>query len=373
MNYEMKVLIQLGINAKASDIHLYVGESPTLRVDGAMVPIEGPELTPDDTKKFTEEIMPPEHLESLKKYKEADFALSLPKNDEARHIRLRANIFSSMGNYGIVLRLIYNDILPIDDIGFPNVQIIKELLNAPRGLILVTGPTGSGKSTTLAAMIDWINSSREKHIITIEDPIEYIHQHKKCLITQRELGHDTPSFERAIVGSLRQDPDVILVGEMRDLPTVEATVSAAETGHLVLSTLHTTGAARTVDRIIDVFPETSKELVRMQLASNLIGVISQVLCRRAEGSGRVSAFEIMLRTDSISNLIREKKTFRIQSELEVGHNLGMTTLDKNLIQLCQKGIISIDEALSKAQAPIEMAAMLKQNAPVIAPKKKGWF
>ncbi|MDR1665750.1 MAG: PilT/PilU family type 4a pilus ATPase, partial [Puniceicoccales bacterium] len=331
MAYEITALIRAAVDAKASDIHLYVDQRPAFRVDGLITLIEGPRLEAGDIQRFAQEIVPTDGWERIQAEKEIDFAIPLSQEDsDTSSIRLRANVFYSKGNFGIVLRIVRSDIMAIEDIGFHNVEVIKRLVSSPRGLILVTGPTGSGKSTTLAAMIDWINSTEEKHIVTIEDPIEYIHPHKKCLISQRELGKDTPSFSRAIVGGMRQDPDIILVGEMRDLATVEAAVSAAETGHLVLSTLHTTGSARTVDRIIDIFPESGKELVRMQLASNLVAVISQVLCRNINGMGRTAAFEIMVRSDSISNLIREKKTFRIQTELETGSNVGMIPLDKSL-------------------------------------------
>ena len=233
----------------------------------------------------------------------------------------------------------------------------------------MVGPTGSGKSTTLAAMINFINKNFKKHIITIEDPIEFIYQRKLSIITQRELGKDTPSFQKALAGALRQDPDVILVGEMRDLVTIEAAVSAAETGHLVLSTLHTTGSTRTVDRIIDVFPDSSKELVRNQLAANLLGVISQVLCKKKDDIGRVPAFEVMIHTDAIGSLIRENKTYRISTELEINQQLGMMPLDKHLVQLCHEGQISEEEALKKALLPKEMRERF-QLTPV---KKKGLF
>lgn len=372
MSYDIKVLVQLAINAKASDIHLHVGESPALRVDGSIVHLEGPVLTPAETERLAQEIVPEKAWASFKLSKEVDFALTLEEINQT--VRLRSNVFLAKGHYTIVLRLIYKNVLSIENIGFPSVDVVKNLLKSPRGLIIITGPTGSGKSTTLAAMIDWLNKTQEKHIITIEDPIEYLHDHKKSLITQRELGYDTPSFQRAIVGALRQDPDILLVGEMRDLQTIEATVSAAETGHLVLATLHTTGAARTVDRIVDVFPEGSKELVRTQLASNLVAVISQVLCKKKDGAGRVPAFEIMTRSDSISNLIRERKTFRIQSELEVGQNQGMLTLDRHLFELYKKGLISEDEVLSKAQLPQELMSLLQNPQSVsVTQKKKGLF
>jgi twitching motility protein PilT len=381
MEYTPKSLIPFGIDMRASDIHLNVGSTPTLRIDGMISPIQGPSLDADDVRSFVDEIVPQKLKEELRTNGEIDFALSIKTEGEARHFRLRVNVFSSRGDYGVVLRIINNEIVPLDAIGFPDLKVIHELISMPRGLILITGPCGSGKSTTLASMIDWINDSRKAHIVTIEDPIEYVHTHKKCIVSQREVGPDTPSFDRAIVGAMRQDPNVILVGEMRDLPTVLAAVSAAETGHLVMSTLHTTGAARTVDRIVDIFPDSGKELVRTQLASNLVAVISQVLCRRATGSGRVAAFEVMVRTDSIANLIREKKTFRIHSEIEVGHGAGMISLDKHLAQLFNKNVIAREEAIAKAQFPDLMVEKLKKGTVELKPhqppkapvEKKGWF
>lgn len=371
MGYDINILVKMAVNARASDIHLHAGDSPAMRVDGNIVHIEGSKLTADDTERIAHAITPKNLLDSLAINKDADFSMTFPELHLS--MRFRTNVFFAKGCYSIVIRLVYENMLTIDTVGFPSVDVIKNLLVSPRGLIIVTGPTGSGKSTTLAAMVSWLNKTQEKHIITIEDPIEYIHNHERCLISQRELMSDTPSFKRAIIGALRQDPDILLVGEMRDLDTVEATVSAAETGHLVFSTLHTTGSSRTVDRIIDVFPEGSKELVRTQLASNLVAVISQVLCKKKDGIGRVPAFEIMVRTDSVSNLIREGKTFRIASELEVGSAYGMIPLDRHLYDLCMAGVIAQEEAISKAQAPKELAARLGMDLKSSSAKKKGIF
>jgi twitching motility protein PilT len=234
------------------------------------------------------------------------------------------------------------------DIGLPDK--IRELLYRPRGLILVTGPTGSGKSTTLASMVNYINETRDGHIITIEDPIEYYHNHKRCIVTQREVHVDVPSFSEAIRRALRQDPDVILVGEMRDLETIEAAISAAETGHLVFGTLHTNSAAKTVDRIVDAFPANMKDMIRTQLASSLVAVISQVLCKKI-GGGRIAAYEIMVNTTSIGSLIRENKTFRITSDIQTGAQLGMITMDTHLMSLVNRELVTPDEALEKAQDP----------------------
>jgi twitching motility protein PilT len=243
------------------------------------------------------------------------------------------------------------------DIGLPD--HVKELLTRPRGLILVTGPTGSGKSTTLASMVNWINEHRDGHIITVEDPIEYYHEHKNCIVTQREVGNDTPSFSEALRGALRQDPDVILVGEMRDLETIEAAVSAAETGHLVFGTLHTTGSARTVDRIVDAFPEATKDQIRTQLASSIVSVISQVLLKKKSG-GRVAAFEIMVTTTSIAALIRENKTYRIASEIQTGAQYGMISLDAHLSSLVNRGIVDPNVALEKSQNPNELKQKFRE-------------
>jgi twitching motility protein PilT len=269
--------------------------------------------------------------------------------------RFRVSVLKSKGNYGMVLRQIPNRMFGLRDIGMPDK--IRELLYRPRGLILVTGPTGSGKSTTLASMINYVNENRDGHIITIEDPIEYYHMHKRCVVTQREVHVDVPSFSEAIRRALRQDPDIILVGEMRDLETIEAAISAAETGHLVFGTLHTNGAAKTVDRIVDAFPANMKDMIRTQLASSLVAVISQVLCKKI-GGGRVASYEIMVNTSSIASLIRENKTFRITSDIQTGANLGMIALDTHLMNLVNRELVSPDEALEKAQDPVLMREKL---------------
>jgi twitching motility protein PilT len=262
----------------------------------------------------------------------------------------------------MVLRTISNKLYDLAQIGLPDK--ILELLVRPRGLILVTGPTGSGKSTTLASMINWINENRDGHIITIEDPIEYYHEHKRCLITQREVGSDVPNFAEAIRGALRQDPDIILLGEMRDLETIEAAIGAAETGHLVFATLHTTGAARTVDRIVDVFPADAKDQVRTQLASSILAVISQVLCPKV-GGGRVAGYEIMIATTSVRALIRENKTFRIPSEIQTGARHGMIAMDTHLMSLVTRGLVKPEDALEKSQMPDDLRArMVEAGIPV---------
>lgn len=353
MAYDMKQLLDQMVEQGASDLHLQVNEAPTFRLQGSLQSQAGEKLTSVDTKSLFESIASDAQQEAFAKKNGADFAFSF--EDKAR---LRVSVLRSKGSIGMVLRQIPNEILDLDVIGLP--QSIKSLISRPRGLFLVTGPTGSGKSTTLASMINWINENRKDHIITIEEPIEYYHSHKNCVITQREVGDDVPSFADALRGALRQDPDVILVGEMRDLETIEAAISAAETGHLVFGTLHTTGAARTVDRIIDAFPASSKEQIRAQLASSLLAVVSQVLCEKT-GGGRVAAFEIMVTTNSISQLIRENKTYRIASDIQTGGNKGMVGLDANLLKLYNNNHISAEVALSKCQAHDDMREKLIQN------------
>ncbi|MCX6933593.1 MAG: type IV pilus twitching motility protein PilT, partial [Verrucomicrobia bacterium] len=317
MNYDMNDLLDLVVEQNASDLHLQVGQPPTLRLSGSMLPIDGPALTPDDTEKLMQSVTPDSHISNVKLNGGCDFGFAFGEK-----ARFRVSVLRAKGYYGLVLRQIPFKIFGLRDIGLPDK--IRELLYRPRGLILVTGPTGSGKSTTLASMINYVNENRDGHIITIEDPIEYYHSHKRCVITQREVHVDVPSFSEAIRRALRQDPDIILVGEMRDLETIEAAISAAETGHLVFGTLHTNSAAKTVDRIVDAFPANMKEMIRTQLASSLVAVISQVLCKKI-GGGRVAAYEIMVNTTSIATLIRENKSFRISSDIQTGANLGMIT------------------------------------------------
>ena len=350
MSYEMNELLELVVDQGASDLHLQVNQPPTLRIGGGMVPIEGHALTPLDTEQLMLSITPDNHQQNVKLNGGADFGFAYMEK-----ARFRVSVLKSKGNYGIVLRQIPNKMFGLRDIGLPDK--IRELLYRPRGLILVTGPTGSGKSTTLASMINYINESRDGHIITIEDPIEYYHPHKHCIVTQREIGIDVPSFSEAIRRALRQDPDIILVGEMRDLETIEAAISAAETGHLVFGTLHTNGAAKTIDRIVDAFPANMKDMIRTQLASSIVAVISQVLCKRI-GGGRIAGYEIMVNTTSIASLIRENKTFRISSDIQTGANLGMITMDSHLMSLVNRELVTADEALEKSQDPLVMREKL---------------
>ena len=343
MSYEMNDLLDLMVDQGASDLHLQVGQPPTLRLSGSMMPIDGAPLTPADTEKLMLSITPDSHVSNVKLNGGADFGFAFGEK-----ARFRVSVMKAKTNYGMVLRQIPYKMFGLRDIGLPDK--IRELLFRPRGLILVTGPTGSGKSTTLASMVNYMNESRDGHIITIEDPIEYYHTHKRCVVTQREVHVDVPSFSEAIRRALRQDPDVILVGEMRDLETIEAAISAAETGHLVFGTLHTNSAAKTVDRLVDAFPANMKDMIRTQLASSLVAVVAQVLCKKI-GGGRIAAYEIMINTTSIGSLIRENKTFRITSEIQTGANLGMITMDTHLMALVNRELVTPDEAVDKAQDP----------------------
>ena len=352
MSYEMNDLLEIVVEQHASDLHLAVGQAPTLRLSGSMTPVDGPALTPMDTENLMLAITPDVHVQNVKLNGGADFGFAYL--DKAR---FRVSVLKSKGNFGLVLRQIPNKMFGLREIGLPDT--IRELLYRPRGLIVVTGPTGSGKSTTLASMVNYINENREGHIITIEDPIEYYHDHTRCIVTQREIGIDVPNFSEAIRRALRQDPDVILVGEMRDLETIEAAISAAETGHLVFGTLHTNGAAKTIDRIVDAFPANMKDMIRTQLAGSIQAVLSQVLCKKI-GGGRIGAFEIMLNTTSIASLIRDNKTFRINSDIQTGASLGMITLDTHLMSLVNRELVSADEALDKAQDPVIMREKLIQ-------------
>jgi len=348
-------LLQLVVDEGASDLHLSVGIPPVIRLHGRMIPLEADPLTADDTERLMKSISSESHQQQLRENGGTDFGFGF-----GEQARFRVSIFKQKGRVGLVLRQIPSTLLTLDEIGLSSQ--VKELLFKPRGLILVTGPTGSGKTTTLASMINVINEERDAHIITVEDPIEYYHSHKRSVVTQRELGVDVPSFAEAIKRGLRQDPDVILVGEMRDLETMEAAITAAETGHLVFATLHTTGAARTVDRIVDAFPTNQQEQIRTQLASSIVAVISQLLMVRQDARGRMAAFEIMISTPSIQALIRDNKTFRITSDIQTGARWGMVTLDAYLYTLFENGRISYEDLITKAQDPQSLLQKLEQDA-----------
>lgn len=349
------------INAEASDIHICVGRPVTYRLCGDLQSVGDRSLGPQDTEALAKEITTETQRKKIEEVGGIDFGFSF--KDKAR---FRVSCYKQQGHYSIVLRLLPSRFFSFQEIGLPP-QLI-EVLNLPRGLVLVTGPTGSGKTTTLATMLNYINENFPTHIITAEDPIEFVHKHKKSLITQREVGEDVPTFSEAIIRSLRQDPDVILIGEMRDLLTMEAAIRAAETGHLVFSTLHTTGAARTVDRIIDVFPAHQQPQIRIQLAATIVAVISQVLIPMIDGKGRVAAYEIMFATPAIRNLIREGKTYQILSEIQTGSRYGMIMLDEHLKHLYAQGIISYDSALEVAVDTRELGLQLSKIQPAKAKK-----
>ena len=324
-----------------------------LRVHGDLQPLDMPVLEPEDTELLMKTICTEAQMESVQNNGGADFGL--PFEDRAR---FRVSVFKQKGRIGLVLRQIPNEMIPLKKIGLP--EEINELLYKPRGLILVTGPTGSGKTTTLTSMLNFINENRACHIITIEDPIEFYHNHKKSVVTQREIGADVPSFAEAIRRALRQDPDVILVGEMRDLETMGAAITAAETGHLVFGTLHTTGSASTVDRMVGAFPTDQQGQIRMQLSVGLVAVISQLLIPRIDKPGRVAAFEIMVNTPSIASMIRDGNTHRITSDIQTGAKYGMRTLDSHLLELYTSGMISYEEFISKSRDPDTQLEKIKE-------------
>ena len=327
----------------ASDLHIVVGQPPVLRLHGRLVKLETKVLEPDDTVALMRSITPDRCQQELQQSGSADFGMAY--GDKAR---FRCSVFKQRGNTSMVLRQIPNKLMTLEQLNTP--PIITDLIMRSRGLILVTGPTGCGKSTTLAACIDYLNDNVDHHIITIEDPIEFYHNHKKSTVNQREVGVDVPTFSEAIRRSLRQDPDVILVGELRDLETIEAAITAAETGHVVFGTLHTSSAAGTINRIIDVFPSNQQEQIRTQLSTAIIGILAQQLLPRIQG-GRVAAYEMLVVTSAIANLIRENKTFRITSSIQTGHKLGMQLLDEHLFKLWKDGIVVKEDAVAKANLP----------------------
>lgn len=354
----MRDLLQATIDEGASDLHVRAFMPPELRIHGELVAIADEAFTAEETRRLCHEIMTPEQVAEAESNGGTDFALAHEDGT-----RFRVSVFKERGRWGCVLRMIPSTLLTLEQIGLP--PSIKELLFKPRGLILVTGPTGSGKSTTLASMIDVINQERSVHVVTVEDPIEFYHTSKKSLVTQREVGSDVPSFAEAIRRALRQDPDVILVGEMRDLETISAAITAAETGHLVFGTLHTTGAAETIDRIVDAFPVDVQDQVRTQLAVGLQAVISQILLPKlgpdGQVHGRIAAFEIMLATPSVRSRIRDNKTFQIRSDIQTGAKFGMVTLDACLLEHYRNGLIRYDELVTKAQDPDSVVAKLNEE------------
>ncbi len=335
-------LLDTVVKQNCSDLHLTTGRPPTVRLHGSLRNLQTKTLESEDMVALMKSVTPEKNQQELQEVGSTDFGMAY--GDKAR---FRVAVFRQRGNVAICLRLIPNKLLTFEEIGLP--PICKELIRRPRGLFIVTGPTGSGKTTSLATMLDYINDNMDRHIITTEDPIEYYHYHKKSIVNQRELGADVPSFSESLRRALRQDPDVILVGEMRDLETMEAAIAAAETGHLVFATLHTTGASGTINRIIDAFPVDQQAQVRVQLSVALIAVLSQQLLARSDKPGRVAAYEFLVVTPAISNLIRENKTFRIDSAIQTGKKFGMQLLDDHLWSLYSKGMISAEEMIDKGK------------------------
>ena len=352
MDIDFAAVLMQVLERKASDLHITVGRPPMVRVRGRLTPMEEfPTLTSSDTRELIYSILSNDQRQRLETDWQIDFAYAIPGT-----ARFRVNAYFQRASLGAAFRLIPAEIQSIETLGLPTVA--HDMCHKPRGIVLVTGPTGSGKSTSLAAMIDQINETREEHILTIEDPIEFLHSHKKCMVNQRELGADAPTFAAALRAALRQDPDVILVGEMRDLETISTALTAAETGHLVFGTLHTQAAPQTVDRIIDVFPAHQQDQVRVQLSVALQGVLTQQLLPTADGSSRVVAVEALVPTPAVRNLIREGKTHQIASTMQTGANVGMQTMDAALATLVRQGKITKALAESRSSTPTELARLI---------------
>jgi twitching motility protein PilT len=362
---DVKVILEKAFELGVSDVHLSVNSAPAFRLHGSLLPFDDPfwegklnlddsylaKLTPEATEDLAHQVIPADRYGQFRSCNELDFSYEIEGLG-----RFRVNAFMQRGNVSLVLRLINTRIPSFQELGLPDV--LGDLARRPRGLVLVTGPTGSGKSTTLASMIDLINSEARCHILTLEDPIEFVHHHKKSLVNQREIHQDSESFATALRAALREDPDVILVGEMRDPETIGIALTAAETGHLVLGTLHTSSAAQTVDRVIDVFPPHQQQQIRVQLANSIQGIVAQQLIPRIDKPGRVVAFEILVATPAVRNLIREGKSFQIINQIQSGAKFGMISLDMSLRNLVQKGIISREEALARAADADTLQRML---------------
>jgi twitching motility protein PilT len=355
MNFDFSDILIEVIKQKASDLHLTAGAPPMIRKKGSLVPLEGmPKLTPTDTREIIYAILNSSQRQRLETEWQIDFAYSVPG-----HGRFRVNTYFQRGTLGAAFRLIPSETVPLESLGMP--PVIRTFSKKPRGIVLVTGPTGSGKSTTLASIINEINETRDDHIMTIEDPIEFLHNHKRCIVNQRELGADAKSFALALKAALRQDPDVILVGEMRDMETIGTALTAAETGHLVFATLHTQDAPQTVDRIIDVFPPAQQGQVRAQLAIGLQGIVTQTLIPTADGLGRCVAAEVLVPTPGVRNLIREGKTHQIYSLIQTGGQHGMQTMDASLAGLVVEGRITMAAAETRASEPAEMRKLIESG------------
>jgi twitching motility protein PilT len=355
MNFDFADILMEVVKRRASDLHITTGRQPMVRLRGSLKPLEDyPRLSPTDTREVIYSILNSSQRQRLETDWQIDFAYSIPG-----HGRFRVNAYFQRGTIGAAFRLIPNETVPIESLGLPSV--IRDFARRPRGIVLVTGPTGSGKSTTLASLINEINETRDEHIMTIEDPIEFLHQHKRCVVNQRELGADARSFADALKAALRQDPDVILVGEMRDMETIGTALTAAETGHLVFATLHTQDAPQTVDRIIDVFPPTQQGQVRAQLAIGLQGVVTQTLVPTADGQGRAVAAEIMIPTPGVRNLIREGKTHQLYSLIQTGGAHGMQTMDASLAGLVNAGRITMTAAESRSSNAEELRRLIQSG------------
>ena len=355
-------LLEQMVARKASDLHVTAGSAPVVRVRGQMQPLEtGGELTPDDLQQLLYRILSSEQQKHLEIKRQLDLAYSVPGL-----ARFRVNIYFQRGTLGAAFRLIPHELKTLEELGLP--PSLHMLAEKPRGIVLVTGPTGSGKSTTLAAMIDEINRTRSEHILTIEDPIEFLHRHKRCIVNQREIGPDAISFGEALRGALRQDPDVILLGEMRDLETIGTALTAAETGHLVFGTVHTQSAPSTIDRLIDVFPAAQQEQIRIQIAATLQGVVTQTLLPTADGKGRAPAIEILLPDDAVRNLIRQAKVEQIYSVMQTSTGRGMQTMEKSLAELVLRGVITIDVAVGASSRPDQLEGLLARAGIAVAPE-----
>lgn len=357
MSIQIDKLLETVVRERVSDLHISTGQPPVVRLSGRMQRLDTKSLLPEDTVALMKSITPERNQQELQERGGTDFGFAF--GDKAR---FRVAVFKQRGHIGMVLRRIPNEFLTFEQLGLP--RVIPELITRPRGLFLVTGPTGSGKTTSLASMINWLNDNEQHHIITLEDPIEYYHEHKKSTINQREVGVDVPDFPEALRRALRMDPDVILVGEMRDLETISSAITAAETGHVVFGTLHTTGAQGTVDRIIDVFPTNQQEQIRTQLSAAIIGILSQALMPK-KPKGLVAAYEMLVVTPAIANLIREAKTFRINSSIQTGRKFGMQLLDDALYDLWRKGLCEEKDVIVRSNNPGELRARIanaKQGA-----------
>jgi twitching motility protein PilT len=352
VNLDFSEILLSVVKHKASDLHITAGVAPMLRVRGSLIPLAGePVLTPTDTREIIYAILNSSQRQRLETDWQIDLAYAVPGVG-----RFRVNAFFQRGTLGAAFRLIPSETVPIETLGLP--PVIREFSRKPRGIVLVTGPTGSGKSTTLASLINEINETRDEHIMTIEDPIEFLHKHKRCIVNQRELGADAKSFALALKAALRQDPDVILVGEMRDLETISTALTAAETGHLVFATLHTQDTAQTIDRIVDVFPPEQQHQVRVQLSVALQGIVTQTLLPTADGQGRVVAAEVLVPTPAVRNLIREAKTHQIYSALQTGANFGMQTMDAAFADLVRRNVITRELAEARSATPEELRRLM---------------